>query len=203
MSWQIRGEYFENCNCDILCPCLTSSMQGPADSERCMVPMICHIREGFFNDVALNGLNFVMMIDAPAVMAEGNWRAALYIDERADEHQREAIQAILSGKHGGVPEVLSGLVGEQMGVKYVPIAFEQSGLRWRAEVPDIMEFEVQGVTSPGSDQAMEVINIGHPMGNSLPIAKSLKGQYNDKDFDFAFDNTGKNAHYREFEWQGG
>jgi hypothetical protein len=177
-------------------------MQGPADSERCVVPMICHIREGFFNDVALDGLNFVMMIDAPAVMLEGNWRAALYIDERADEDQRGAIQAILSGNHGGVPQALSGLIGEQLGVKYVPITFEHSGLRWRSEVPGIMEFEVEGITAPDSDQVMEVINVGHPMGSNLPIAKSLRGRYNDKDFDFAFDNTGKNGHYREFEWQG-
>ena len=43
MSWEITGEYFENCNCDILCPCITSSLQGPADNERCQVPLIIHI----------------------------------------------------------------------------------------------------------------------------------------------------------------
>ena len=41
------------------------------------------------------------------------------------------------------------------------------------------------------------------MGTDLPIAKSLIGKYNDPDYDFAFDNTGKNGHYREFVWQGG
>ena len=82
MNWHIKGEYFENCNCQILCPCLTSSMQGPGDGDngRCQVPMIVHISDGAFDNVSLNGVKFVMMIDAPAVMAEGNWRTALYID---------------------------------------------------------------------------------------------------------------------------
>src|SRR6202140_5852625 len=43
MTWQLRGEYLENCNCDILCPCITSSLQGPADNERCYVPLAMHI----------------------------------------------------------------------------------------------------------------------------------------------------------------
>jgi hypothetical protein len=38
MAWQLSGEYLENCNCEILCPCITSSLQGPADNERCYVP---------------------------------------------------------------------------------------------------------------------------------------------------------------------
>jgi hypothetical protein len=205
MGWHIRGEYFENCNCEILCPCLTSSMQAPGDGDngRCQVPMIVHITEGSFDDISLDGVNFVMMIDAPAIMSEGNWRTALYIDENTDENQRQAIQDILSGEHGGVPAMLNSLIGEKAGVKYVPISFEVDGLGWRSEIPGIMEFEVEGITTADSDQPMTISNVHHPMGDTLPIAKSLKGEYNDADFGFSFNNTGKNGHYREFQWQGG
>ena len=34
MTWSLVGEYFENCSCDILCPCVTSFLQGPAHTER-------------------------------------------------------------------------------------------------------------------------------------------------------------------------
>ena len=203
MTWNIKGEYFENCNCDILCPCLTSGMQGPGDQERCLVPMICKIHKGAFNEVQLDGLNFIMVIDAPAIMSEGNWTVALYIDEAADEAQRQAIIAILSGGHGGVPEMLNTLIGKHLGIKYVPINYISENKRHRVEVPGIMEFDVEGITSEHSDDAMEIINVGHPMGTNLPIAKSLKGYYNDPDYNFSFDNTGKNGHYREFAWQGG
>lgn len=202
MAWRLTGEYFENCSCDILCPCITSSMQGPADTDRCLVPLVCSIREGSFDGVALDGLSFVMVVDSPAVMAEGGWRVALYVDERADEGQRNGLGAILSGEHGGPPAALAPLIGEQLGVKYVPIRYESEGLRRRVVVPGIMEFEVEGVTNPETGEVLEVTHTIHPMGHDLPIARSVKGVYDDPDLGLSFDNTGKNGHYREFAWQG-
>ena len=202
MAWKLSGEYFENCSCDILCPCITSSLQGPADTERCLVPLVCKIRQGAFEDVSLDDLAFIMVVDSPAIMSEGGWRVALYLDERADERQQEALQAILSGAHGGPPEMLAPLIGEMLGLKLVPIRYESSGRRYRVEVPGIMEFEVEGLTRPESDEVMEITGTVHPMGANLPIAKSVKGVYDDSDYGLAFDNTGKNGHFREFAWQG-
>lgn len=202
MAWQLTGEYFENCSCDILCPCITSSMQGPADTERCLVPLVCHVREGSSDGVSLDDLSFIMVVDAPAVMGEGGWRVALYLDERADKSQQEALGAILSGQQGGPPEMLAPLIGEMLGVKTVPIRYESNGTRKRVEVPGIMEFEVEGLTNPMTGEVLEVTNTIHPMGANLPIARSTKGVYNDPDYGLAFDNTGKNGHYREFAWQG-
>jgi hypothetical protein len=201
MAWHLSGEYFENCNCDILCPCVTSSLQGPADNERCRVPLICHIDEGERDGVSLDGLTFVLVLDTPQVMGEGGWRVATYIDEKADESQREALGAILSGAEGGAPAMLGPLVGENLGVKYVPMTYDSSDGHKRFEVPGIMEFEVEGVYAPESTAVMEVTNVFHPMGSNLPIAKSLKGRYDDPDYGLSFDNTGKNGHFREFAWQ--
>jgi hypothetical protein len=200
MAWQLTGEYLENCNCDILCPCITSSMQGPADNERCYVPLAMHINEGYSGDVRLDGLNAVLVVDSPAVMGQGGWRVAVYIDERADERQRAALGAVLSGAQGGPPEMLAGLIGEQLGVKFVPINFMSDGDHKRVEVPGIMEFEVEGLHAPGSP-VMEIANVFHPMGSNLPIARSITGRYSDPDYGFAFDNTGKNGHFRDFAWQ--
>ena len=201
MAWRLDGEYFENCSCEILCPCITSSMAGPADYERCQVPMIMHIDSGDKDGVSLDGLNAILLVDSPQVMGAGGWRVAVYIDERADESQRAALGAILSGAEGGPPELLAGLIGEQLGVKFVPISYESSNGRKRAEVPGIMEFEVEGVFAPDSSAVMEITNVFHPMGSNLPIAKSLKGRYDDPDYGLSFDNTGKNGHYREFAWE--
>ena len=202
MAWQLTGEYFENCSCDILCPCITSSMQGPADTERCLVPLVCHVREGSSDGVSLDDLSFIMVVDSPAVMGEGGWRVALYLDERADQSQQEALGAILSGQQGGPPEMLAPLIGEMLGVKTVPIRYESNGTRKRVEVPGIMEFEVEGLTNPMTGDVLEVTNTIHPMGANLPIARSTKGVYNDPDYGLAFDNTGKNGHYRDFDWRG-
>jgi hypothetical protein len=177
-------------------------MAGPADYERCQVPLIMHIDDGEKDGVRLDGLNAVLVIDSPQVMGEGGWRVGLYIDERADENQRGALSEILSGAVGGPPEMLGPLIGEMLGVKYVPIHYESNKGHYRAEVPGIMEFEVEAVTNPESGEVIEVTNTIHPMGANLPIGKSLKGHYDDSDFGLAFDNTGKNGHFREFSWAG-
>jgi hypothetical protein len=200
MSWHLRGDYFENCSCDILCPCITSSMQGPADTERCRVPLICHVEDGEKDGVRLDGLSFVLVVDSPAVMAEGGWRVAIYIDERADDAQREALQTILSGAAGGPPEALGALLGEVLGVKFVPMRYETRNGTRRFEVPGIMEVEVELVRNPATNEVISVTNTVHPMGADLPIARGLVGRYDDPDFGLAFDNTGKNGHAREFAW---
>jgi hypothetical protein len=200
MAWHLAGEYFENCSCEVLCPCITSSLQGPADYERCQVPLICHIREGERDGVSLAGLSFILVCDSPQIMGQGGWRVALYIDERADEGQREALGAILSGAEGGPPEALAGLIGEQLGVKFVPIHYESQNGRRRVEEPGIMEFEVEGITNPETGAVLEITNTIHPMGSNLLIARGVTGRYEDADYGLAFDNAGKNGHYREFSW---
>ena len=200
MSWNLVGEYFENCSCDILCPCLTSSLLGRADTERCRVPLVIHINEGEKDGLSLDGLNVVLVADSPAVMAEGGWRVALYVDERADDSQRAALGEILSGAAGGPPAALAPLIGEQLGVKFVPIHYTANGGHKRVEVPGIMEFEVEPVTNPETGEVLEVTGTVHPMGSNLPIARSVKGVYDDADYGLAFDNTGKNGHFRDFSW---
>src|SRR5207247_719158 len=108
---------------------------------------------------------------------------------------------ILSGQQGGPLAALGGLIGEQLGVKFVPITYESDGLRKRAVIPGIMEMQVEGITAPDSNKVMEIVNVFHPMGANLPIAKSLMGHFDDPDYRLSFDNTGKNGHYREFAWQ--
>jgi hypothetical protein len=202
MAWKLDGEYFETCSCEILCPCLTSSMAGPADYDRCRAPLIMHIERGEKDGVSLDGLNAILLIDSPQVMGEGGWRVGLYIDQKADESQRAALGEVLSGAAGGPPEMLGPLIGEMLGVKYVPINYESQNGHKRVEVPGIMEFEVEPVTNPETGEVLEITNTIHPMGANLPIAKSLRGRYDDSDWGLAFDNTGKNGHFREFSWSG-
>ena len=160
-----------------------------------------HIVEGDSDGVRLDGLNAVLVVDSPAVMGAGGWRVAVYLDERADDQQRAALGAVLSGAQGGQAD-LAGLVGEQLGVKFVPISFSSfAGDRKRVEVPGIMEFEVEGLHSPNSTAVMEIVNVFRPMGSNLPIARRVTGWYRDPDYGLAFDNTGKNGHFRDFAWQ--
>src|SRR5438270_514728 len=136
MAWHINGEYFENCNCDVLCPCITSSLQGKADQERCYVSFAIHIEDGASDSVRLDGLNAVLVMDSPQVMGTGGWRLAAYLDERATDEQRAELGAVLSGERGGPPELVKSLIGEQLGVKSEIEEIDASGAAERLDSVD-------------------------------------------------------------------
>src|SRR5215469_14702664 len=102
--WHITGDFLENCNCTVVCPC-TFSPNPPL--TRVPTPGFCewawgfHITSGNYGDVPLDGLNVAMFGYSPGIMAEGNWSVALYLDERANEQPRQALEAIFTGSAGG------------------------------------------------------------------------------------------------------
>jgi len=57
-----------------------------------------HIGEGYFNDIRLDGLNYVMLLQWPGEIAQGNGTQQILIDVRADTLQREALRKILHGE---------------------------------------------------------------------------------------------------------
>ncbi|MET3720626.1 MULTISPECIES: DUF1326 domain-containing protein [unclassified Arthrobacter] len=119
---------------------------------------------------------------------------AVYLDEPADDGQRQALGGIHSGALGGPPAMLAGLISEQLGVTFVPITFETHHDTRRVTVPGIMDFEVTGIRATGSDAVMRLQHIFHPMGPDLPIAQSSIGTFSDPDYGWSFDNAGKNGH---------
>jgi hypothetical protein len=55
--WRIEGEYFESCNCELLCPCLLSNAQARPTEGHCDVVLAIHIRNGNYGTTDLSGLS--------------------------------------------------------------------------------------------------------------------------------------------------
>ncbi len=199
-KWRLRGDYFENCNCAILCPCLVPGGNAMPTDGNCDVALAFHVREGDFNGAPLSGLNFVVVYRSPGLMSEGNWIAAMYIDERADGRQREALGRILSGKAGGPASRWMSVISDFRGIKYTPITYTARGRTRSVSIPQIMEFAVEGITARGRTRAMRVTNSSHPVSSSLALARGTGSTYTDHGMNW--DNTGKNGHYSAFSWQG-
>jgi hypothetical protein len=202
-AWSLRGEYFENCNCTVACPCIFSAAapftSSPTEGA-CEVAFAFHLDEGTFGDVALNGLNVGMIARTPGPMIEGNWTVALYVDERADQRQQEALQAIFAGAAGGVMGGFAPLIGEVLGVKAVPIDYRVEGKRRSVEIPDIMQLAVRPVPSiAGEDQEMVAIN-AHPFAPAgVAMAVGEDGS-TWSDYGLRWDNSGRNGHYGAITW---
>jgi len=201
--WEISGEYFENCSCDVVCPCEISPqgpMQARPDQGFCNLYLVFHVDQGRYGNVELAGLNAVLAVHAPGPMAEGNWAVAAYIDARASAEQQEALGAIFSGSAGGPPAGLTGLIGTNLGARVVPIEYRNEGKRRSARIGGILDAVIQAV--PGSaDPEREVIKQnGHPFFPEVVQAYGVVSRYTDHGM--SWDNTGKNGDYALFRWAG-
>ena len=79
-QWEITGEFFESCNCNAICPCITLS--APTQGE-CKALVGWSITSGNSGEHDLGGRKVILAVYTPGPMHEGNWRVALYIDDGA------------------------------------------------------------------------------------------------------------------------
>ena len=72
-EWYAMGEYFENCNCEVVCPCLISSQ--PMNTvwptyTHCDLALAFHVEKGHYGDTDLAGLTAVVMAYTPGKMIQ-------------------------------------------------------------------------------------------------------------------------------------
>jgi len=198
MAWRLEGTYFENCNCDVACPCGATSFLLPGDNERCVVILVFHVDSGEVEGVDVSGLSLAIVADAPGRMADGNWRVGVVMDEQASQEQAEALGAVFSGQKGGPMEALTPLMGEQLGLETAAIDYSNGGLTHRVRLGDFGEIETEDIVPEGMSEPTRLTGVGHPVSSTLTVARATKSQVNIFGIDFA--NEGKNAHAAPFSW---
>jgi hypothetical protein len=201
-SWHLKGEYFENCNCDIVCPCLFSSLQPMTSTPTqgaCEVAFGFHVDSGRFGEVPLDGLKVALIARTPGAMADGNWQVALYMDDQADDEQNGALTAIFTGAAGGVMASLAPLIGEVLGARSASIRWHASGKQRSMEVDDVMALAVHAVPSINPDGEIWATN-AHPFAPAgVAMAVGDAGSTY-ADHGMRWDNSGKNAHFAPIDW---
>src|SRR6185436_19176420 len=125
-DWHLAGDWVDVCKCTIPCPCTFA--QAPSEGD-CEGILAWHINEGTFGDVRLDGLNVVALGSFEGNIWGGETKATMgiYMDERADEGQREALGAIFGGQAGGWPGDFAALIDDMRGVEFAPIDIEVAG----------------------------------------------------------------------------
>lgn len=144
-------------------------------------------------------MNVALIVRFPGSFAEGNGAVALYLDERANEQQRQALQAIFSGSAGGPLGALAPLISTVLGAKTVPITFKVEGKRRSVEIPNIMHLAVHPLPSLDPNNEIWALN-AHPF--AAPQVAMAVGDQNSTwtDYGMSWDNSGKNGHYTAFNW---
>ena len=202
-SWQLRGQYYETCSCDSVCPCILGQMAVAPSKGSCTFAMAFQIERGSYGAASLDGLGFIVLGLTPEAMGKGNWSVGLIADERASAEQRDAMTAIASGSAGGPMAAVSGLIGKFLGVESAPIRFTRNGVKWSVQASNLVDMAAEGAMgiNPTATEPLHLDNTGHPANNRLAVCRASKSHV--KALGLAWDDaSGKNnGHYAPFSWQ--
>jgi hypothetical protein len=202
-SWKVKGDWFDVCRCRVPCGCTFA--QAP-DEEECDGILAWHVNEGSYGDVDLAGLNVaaVAHFKGNVWTGEGKPVMGIFIDDRADESQREALQTIFAGEAGGWPAGFAAMVEEVKGIEYAPIKFELDDdlAHWSVEIPGKAKGSAVALTGPTSPE-------GHVQVHNAPGAEVGPGQVatwgvaeeDEVDaFGFKWSWPGRSSKHFPFEW---
>ena len=201
MAWRLEGTYFENCSCDMVCPCTTSGLTMPADQDRCRVVLAFHVERGDVDGLDVSDRTVVVVADTPPVMADGNWRVGVVMDAAASSEQAAGLGAIFGGAAGGPMAGLAPLISEMLGMESAPIEYVDDGRRHSIRVGDLIDIEIEDFVPPQllPDGDVEMLTgMFHPANSTLTIAKANRSRVSAFGLDFA--NEGKNGHSAPFSW---
>ncbi len=177
IDWYVEGHSFGNCNCAFGCPCQFEALPTYGD---CRGLEVLHIDKGHFGDVDLSGLKIAVMYAWPGPIFEGKGELQAIIDERADEAQRRALEAIVLGEeteeaatHWWVFRAMSDTVHPTL---FRPIAFEVNieERKAKASIPGVLESAGTPIRPPHGDGEHRV-RIDIPNGIEFELAEIGSG----------------------------
>ncbi|MEP6759584.1 MAG: DUF1326 domain-containing protein [Actinomycetota bacterium] len=197
MTFAVKGDYFEACTCDVSCPCIWLQ---PATQDGCDLLLAWHVTEGAKDSVDLSGMNAVMAVRSPKQMTDGGWKVALYLDDRANAEQSEALGAVFSGGAGGHLAALAPLIGEVAGVAPATISFDRDGRAFKASVAGIVSAEVEEIVGMDGSGPSVITN---PLLGAVPqpLRQARAGAISYHDH-WDTEYSGTNSFVTDFAYEG-
>jgi hypothetical protein len=148
MAWQLSGRSMELCNCKMLCPCWLGP-EGTPDEGWCAGAFGFDIERGSSDGVDLSGTKVALAAEWPGNFFGGGGIARLYIGDSASDAQRRELEAIFSGKKGGLFEGLWGAVIS----RWLPSETTKVDIGWGASPSLKVGSFGQATMTPLKDQA--------------------------------------------------
>jgi hypothetical protein len=201
-DWWAKGDLFEGCNCDLVCPCHISFRQN-STYDTCDTAWGVHFEEGQYGPVSLAGLNAVLIARCPGPsMYDGNWVALLYVDDRATPHQEAALVAIFSGDGGGPWSRIAAFFKEQRLSAWgrAPFEFSKDRRSRSLRVGSLATLEVRAIRGADPDEEVRISNLYNVIhGKEHVVSRS------DLTVDaggLQWKSRGKHGLYSRFHWSG-
>src|SRR5207249_236912 len=198
--WSLRGEIIDTCNCEVICPC----MVGAAPTEgKCLTDVTWCIDDGRYGSLDLSGLTVVLAIRAPGPkFNDGQWRLAMYGDQRATPLQRQALETIFLGRAGGFFGPWRQRTAELLGVRWVPITVERTGRMRAVHIRDVLDIQAQALAGPNTNAFTELANPPFWKGKPFPAKLGRSTAFRYHDYDLGWEAPHKACSFSEFHYQG-
>lgn len=183
-SWKVTGELEEACSCRPACPCWFKSLPS---RMTCDGAQIIFIKGGHYGKVPLEGLAVAQFVQSPEHQSMfesfGKWNFDyVYIDENADEKQREALKEL--AMH------FFPLAAKTREYRYVPITRLIDGSEHTTTVGKYAVCAGHLIDG-GYDGAPKVVNppLADPTHKQFLQGQTTKLTYNDAGQDWKYENS--------------
>lgn len=186
MAYQLEGRLLEVCDCNVLCPCWIGE---DADNGTCDTVLAYHIDKGKIDGTDVSGLTLGIAAHIPGNILQGNWKMAVFVDDKASPQQQEAMLNAWTGKLGGPLADMAKLVGEVVAVERAPISFEVEAGQGRLRIGTVAE----ATMAPYKSRDGKVTTLNESIFSTIPgspayVAKASRyrrqsGKYGLRDVD--------------------
>jgi hypothetical protein len=202
VSWHVSGSYLESCNCEAICPCrrIDGVMGGRSTYGVCLGALSWLVDDdGAADGVELTGLGVVLATSYSDDEDGSPWSFVLYVDERGDDAQRAALEAIFTGRLPGSQIdhfPWAWKASRQLAVRPAAIEIERvPGGGWFRAGEHV---EVRVAHPVPSDETVTCIIPGHERTGREVVAERL--EVHDGELEFAF--RGNCGYESDFDYRG-
>jgi hypothetical protein len=140
MAYHLEGRLLEVCDCRVLCPCWIG--EDP-DNGTCDTIVAYHFDKGVIDGIDVTERTIAIVAHLPGNILKGNWRVAVYLDDKTSDRQMEALLKVYTGQAGGPIADIAKLVGEVVAVERVPISFDVDQGRGTIKIGDNQYAELE------------------------------------------------------------
>jgi hypothetical protein len=176
VSWRIRGSYFESCNCDAICPCrrIDGVPGGRSTHGVCMGVLSWLVEDGVADGVDVSGRPVAIALRYSDDEPGSPWTWVLYLDLRAAEEQRAALESIFTGRLGGDAQTHFPWVwktSELVAVRPVEIDVDHTRRRQRLRIRDRVSVRIRDRYA--GDETVTCVIPGHERPGEELVADEL------------------------------
>lgn len=197
MAWKLNGTIVIACNCDWGCPCNFNALPSRGNCEG---GWIWAIDKGKVDDVSVDHLAVALFADWPGAIHQGGGRAVCFLDDRADDRQRDALARVLQGRIGGPWGIFINTY-ELTGPTPARFTIQLADYDTRVTIGDSVQLELKKIRNPvtGAEAHPEMVL---PEGLVVKHGRLAASQVFRVNNGIHYEHSGQYAAFGPFEYAG-